>query len=233
MELQKEQSLSLSIIMPCLNEEQSVGYCVDEAKTFLDRCALDGEIIVVDNASTDNSAEAALKHGAVVVYEQSKGYGSAIKAGIRQSRGNVIIIGDCDTSYNFDRIGLMYAVLASGKCDVVIGNRYDGGFEKGSIQLSHVIGGRILSWCAGKRFQCDIYDFHCGLRGITRTSAQILDFQTDGMEFATEMIAAAKKACLDIGEVPVKLRRCRYKRKSKLRMVKDGMRHLRYIVRAK
>jgi len=120
-------------------------------------------------------------------------------------------------------------MLSSGQWDMVIGNRFAGGMEKGSMPLSHKWGVHFLSWLGRKRLNTKIYDFHCGLRGLTRAAAEKLEFHTSGMEFATEMIAVAVGSGLSVGQVPVVLRRCTLARKSKLRTLRDGLRHLVYI----
>lgn len=227
--IKEDQKLELSIIMPCLNEERTVGYCVDEARQFMDEHHINGEIIVVDNASEDVSATVALEHGAKVITEKRKGYGSAIRTGIANSTGKVLIIGDADTTYDFGHLEEMYQPLANGIFDMVIGNRYAGGFEKGAMPWTHKWGVKFLSYCGRKRFGVEVYDFHCGLRAVTRQAVEQLSFHTEGMEFATEMIAEAAKKNLRIKQVPVHLRKCEYARKSKLRTIRDGFRHLRYI----
>ncbi len=231
MEMLEKENLELSVIMPCLNEENTVGYCVDEAMEFMKKYRIKGEVLVVDNGSTDKSAVTAQKHGARVIEEKRKGYGRAIRSGIASSRGKVIIIGDCDTTYDFLHLEDMYAYLNEGKCHMVIGNRYTDCMEQGAMSWSHRVGVRFLSFCGRIRFHTDVYDFHCGLRGISRETAEKLIFHTDGMEFATEMIAEAAGNNLCIRQVPVKLRKCKYQRESKLRTVKDGLYHLRYILK--
>lgn len=231
MEMLEKESLELSVVMPCLNEENAVGYCVDEAMEFMTKNRIRGEVLVVDNGSTDKSAVTAQKHGARVISEKRKGYGRAIRSGIANSRGKVIIIGDCDTTYDFLHLEDMYGYLSKGKCHMVIGNRYAGNMERGAMSWYHRVGVRFLSFCGRVRFHTDVYDFHCGLRGLSRKTAEILTFHTDGMEFATEMIAEAAGNNLCIRQVPVELRRCKYQRESKLRTVKDGLHHLRYILK--
>ena len=219
--------------MPCRNEEATIGFCVDEAGAFLEKYRLKGEVLVVDNGSVDASARLAEQHGARVITENRPGYGNAIRAGLAASAGNVVIIGDCDTTYDFLHLEEMYRLLAEGECDMVIGNRYAGGMEPGSMSWSHRWGVRFLSWCARARFHTEVYDFHCGLRGLSRSAIEELAFHTGGMEFATEMIAEAAAHGLRISQVPVTLRRCEYGRESKLRTVRDGLRHLGYIIARK
>lgn len=229
MQIKEKQKLELSVIMPCLNEENTVGYCVDEATRFMEKYHISGEVIVVDNGSKDASAMVAAKHGARVIAECRKGYGRAIRTGLANSTGGILIVGDADTTYDFGHMEELYKPLAMGTCDMIIGNRYAGGMEKGAMPWTHKWGVKFLSFCGRKRFGVDVYDFHCGLRGITRRAVEKLTFRTDGMEFATEMIAEAAGKKLRIAQIPVPLRKCEYKRQSKLRTIRDGFRHLRYI----
>ena len=229
MEMWEKESLNLTILMPCLNEAATVGISIREAAAFLEKNRIQGEILVVDNGSSDASAAIAESCGARVIPQPQMGYGNALRTGLANSRGSVIILGDCDTTYDFLHLEQLYAMLSSGEWDMVIGNRFAGSMEKGSMPFSHKWGVRFLSWLGRKRLHTDIYDFHCGLRGLTRSAAEKLEFHTGGMEFATEMIAAAVRSGLSVGQVPVVLRKCTQARKSKLRTIRDGLRHLVYI----
>ena len=220
----------LSIVMPCRNEETAVGFCVDDAKTFLRLRGLRGEVIVADNGSVDESKKVAMVHGARVVTEERPGYGLALRKGIAESRGRVIILGDSDTTYDFLRLEALYDPLTSGECDMMIGDRFAGGIEPGAMALSHRIGVKALSMLGRMCFRSKVRDFHCGLRGLTWEAAQRLEFRTEGMEFATEMIALGEAAGLRIGQCPVTLRKCSTDRKSKLRTLPDGFRHLQYML---
>jgi glycosyltransferase involved in cell wall biosynthesis len=231
MEMREKQSIDLSIVMPCLNEADAVGFCVREAWTFIEKYHISGEVLVVDNGSEDNSAAAAEKAGAKVIWQPQRGYGSAIRAGMENSSGSVIIIGDCDATYDFLHLEEMYRMLSAGEWDMVIGNRFAGGIEPGSMPWTHKWGVRFLSWIGRATLHTDIYDFHCGLRGLTRSAAECLEFHTVGMEFATEMIVQAVKNGLRIQQCPAGLRKCKYPRKSKLRTIRDGVRHLTYMIR--
>lgn len=230
MQMSEKEKPDLSIVMPCLNEENTVGICVEKAGQFMEKYNIIGEVIVVDNGSEDSSVQKALQYGAKVIEEPERGYGKAIRTGIAGSTGRVIIIGDADTTYDFEHLEELYRPVADGSFDMVIGNRFAGGMEKGAMSLSHRLGVRFLSFCGRKRYGVDVYDFHCGLRAVSKSAAEKLCFGTDGMEFATEMIAEAAKNNLRIRQVPVSLGKCAYKRKSKLRTVRDGFRHLRYIL---
>ncbi len=224
--------------MPCLNEESTVGICIEEAKEFLRRQnqtnhtnKITGEILVVDNGSTDHSARVAALHGARVIHENRRGYGRALRTGIAHCKGRIIIYGDCDTTYDFNHLEPMYLPLARGSCDVMIGDRFAGGIEKGAMPLLHRWGVPFLSLCGRLRWKIPARDFHCGIRGLTRDAAMQMELKTTGMEFATEFIAEAVRKHLHIGQVPIPLRRCTQKRSSKLRTFKDGARHMRYILK--
>ena len=220
----------VTILMPCRNEEAAVGSCIEEAKQFLETEKLQGEILVVDNASTDRSAEIAAAKGARVIREGRPGYGNVMRAGIAAAQGKIILMGDCDTTYNFLESNRLFSVLSEGKSDIIIGDRFAGGMEKGAMSLSHRIGVRYLSWIGRRKTGTDVRDFHCGLRGMTKEAAGRLKLRAEGMEFATEMIAEAAREGLRIGQCPVSLRKCRLDRKSKLRTLPDGMRHLKYLL---
>ncbi|MBQ3841589.1 MAG: glycosyltransferase family 2 protein [Ruminiclostridium sp.] len=222
--------LDISYVMPCLNEKNTVGRCIDEAKAFIEKNALQGEVIVVDNGSNDGSVREALSHGARVIQESRRGYGRAIRTGILHTRGSVIVIGDCDSTYDFRRCGRFYFPLAEGKCDMMIGDRFSGGIEKGAMPPLHRLGVPFLSWCGRMKFGVKVRDFHCGLRSVTRSAAAKMRFRTTGMEFSTEFIAEGARNGLRIGQTPAKLRRCTEKRRSKLRTFPDGLRHLKYIL---
>ena len=225
-----ENAYDLTVVLPCRNEAAAVAACVDEVRCFLAQSGLRGEVLLVDNASTDGSAEIAAAHGARVVREERLGYGSALRAGIAAAQAPVILMGDCDTTYDFMQLGALYAPLAQGRCDMMIGDRFAGGIEAGAMARSHDWGVKFLSAAARLRFHTDVRDFHCGLRGLTRAAAQQMTLRAQGMEFATEFIAEAAKRGLRIDQTPVRLRRCTLARSSKLHAVRDGLRHLFYIL---
>ena len=222
--------LDLSVVMPCRDEAEAIASCIREAKSFIDAKGLKGEIIVADNASTDGSGEIAAAEGAVVVYEPSPGYGNALKAGFKAARGRIIIMGDADMTYDFSQMGRLYGPIAEGSCDMMIGDRFAGGIEKGAMPLSHHLGVRALSAFGRMLYRTDVRDFHCGLRGFRRDLLDKLELESSGMEFATEMIAKAARKGLRIGQAPVRLRRCSVQRSSKLRTIRDGIRHLRFMI---
>ena len=226
----KKEKNDVSIVMPCLNEESTVGICIKKARQFITNSNIIGEVIVVDNGSEDSSKSVALECGARVIEEPERGYGRAIRTGIDNSSGRILIIGDADTTYDFLHLEEIFQPLSDNSYDMVIGNRYEGGMERGAMPLTHRWGVCLLSFLGRRRYHVDVFDFHCGLRGISAQAVKKLDFRTDGMEFATEMIAEAARRKLRIKQVPVALRKCDYKRKSKLRTVRDGIRHLRYMM---
>ena len=224
-------SFELTILMPCLNEARTVGICIEEAKDFLRKNGIYGEILVVDNGSTDGSSRIAQSHGARVVSCPEIGYGNAIRFGFLEAKGQYIIMGDCDLSYAFSGLKEMYTLLKNGN-DIVIGNRFaDGPPMADAMPFSHRLGVPILSWIGRIRFRCDIRDFHCGLRGVRRSSLEALHLQTSGMECATEMIAKACAAGLTIAQTPVQLQPDGRGRKYNLRTFRDGCRHLWFMIK--
>ena len=222
----------LTILMPCLNEETNIAFCIEQAQKYLSSRNLSGEIIVVDNDSTDRSAEIASAHGATVIKEPRRGYGRALRTGLAAATGDVIIFGDCDSTYDFANLDPLYQTLAENKVDFMTGDRFGGQMEEGAMSWSHKLGVPFLSWCGRVKFGVKIHDWHCGIRGIRKDALERLTLKTDGMEFATEMIAEASRKDLRIGEVSVPLKRARGERKEKLRTIRDGLRHLWYIIKA-
>lgn len=222
----------LTILMPCLNEEGNIAVSIEEAREYLRTHDLAGEVLVVDNDSTDRSAAIAAQHGARVVSEKRRGYGRALRTGLAAARGQVIIFGDCDSTYDFLELDPIYRPLAENKVDFITGDRFGGQMEKGAMSFSHKLGVPFLSWCGRVKFGVKIHDWHCGIRGIRRDALERVSFQTEGMEFATEMIAEAARKNLRIGQVSVPLKKAQNKRKEKIRTVRDGFRHLWYIIKA-
>ena len=222
----------LTILMPCLNEEENIAFCIDQAKEYLYTRRLSGEITVVDNNSMDHSVDIAVQHGATVITESRRGYGQALRTGLQAAAGSVIIFGDCDSTYDFSDLDTIYLPLVRNEYEFITGDRFAGQMEKGAITLSHQIGVPFLSWCGRMKFGVKIHDWHCGIRGIRKDALEKCEFKTTGMEFATEMIVEASRKGLRIGEVSVPLRKSINERQEKLRTIRDGFRHLWYIIRA-
>lgn len=224
------EELELSIVMPCLNEEETIGICIKKAKKYLEKTKISGEVLVVDNGSTDRSVEISKSMGVRVVKEENKGYGSALIKGTQSAKGKYVIMGDSDDSYNFEELDDFISKLNEGY-DLVIGNRFSGKIEKGAMSFSHqYIGNPILSGIARKLYKTTIGDFHCGLRGYLRKSILDLNLRQPGMEYASEMIVEALKHNLKITEIPITLYKDGRTKRSHLRTIRDGMRHLIYLI---
>ena len=222
--------MELTILMPCLNEEETLAVCIRKAKTFLEENNIDGEVLISDNGSTDGSAEIAVKEGAKVVSAPVQGYGSALIKGSEEAKGKYVIMGDCDDSYDFLNLMPFLEKLREGY-DLVIGNRFAGGIEKGAMPWSHrYLGNPFLSFVGRKRFHSKVRDFHCGLRGYNRESIQSLGLQTTGMEYASEMIVKAELQGLKVTEVPTTLKKDGRSRPPHLRSMRDGWRHLKFLL---
>ena len=220
----------VSIVMPCLNEAESLEHCLRQARSGLDAGGLDGEIVVADNGSTDGSQRIAERLGARVVDVERKGYGAALAGGIAAARGKFVIMGDADGSYDFGVIVPFVERLREGD-DLVMGNRFAGGIaEKAMPPLNRYLGNPALSFIGRLFFKSDIKDFHCGLRAFRRDAIERLDLQTDGMEFASEMVVKATINELRISEVPTTLSPDLRTRKPHLRPWSDGWRHLRFLL---
>lgn len=218
----------LSIILPCLNEEKAIGFCLDEIKQVIRENNLNAEIIVVDNGSTDNSRNIVKEKGADLVYEQKKGYGAAYLKGFESARGRYIFMADADASYDFKEIPRFLEYLKQNH-DFVIGNRFNEKIEKGAMTWTHkYIGNPVLSGILRLFFRTKINDSHCGMRAINKRALDKLDVQTTGMEFASEMIVKAVKNKLSIKEVPIKYHR--RKGDSKLSSFSDGWKHFRFML---
>jgi glycosyltransferase involved in cell wall biosynthesis len=221
--------IELSIIMPCFNEEKTVGICVKKAKKAIKDLKIKGEVIVVDNNSTDNSIKNSLKAGAKVVRERKAGYGNALKRGFKEAKGRYVIMADSDDTYDFYESKKIYKKLKQGY-DLVMGDRYRRGkIEKGATPFSHKIGAPILTFILNTFYHTKISDAHCGIRGISKDAYKSLNMQTEGMEFASEMIVKAGKRKLNIAEVPVTLSK-RKGSEAKLSTFSDGWRHLSFLL---
>ena len=226
----ERKSNGVSILMPCLNEENSIGICVGKAFRFLEENQIPGEVIVADNGSTDRSADIATQLGAKVITVKERGYGAALMAGIMAAEYNYIIMGDSDDSYNFLEIKAFYDSLEEGT-DMVIGNRFLGGIEPGAMPFLHrYIGNPFLSGFGKRRYHVTISDFHCGLRGVRKDVLLSLGLCTTKMEFASEMIVKAALAGISMKEIPCKLYKDKRGRKSHLRSIRDGIRHFLFLI---
>lgn len=222
--------VELTILMPCLNEAETVGTCVAKARAFLSRAAIDGEVIVGDNGSTDGSQRIAQAAGARVVDIAARGYGSALLGGIAASRGRFVVMGDSDDSYDFSRLEAFVERLRRGD-QLVMGNRFAGGIARGAMPMLHrYLGNPVLSFIGRLLFRSQIGDFHCGLRGFDRVAIRRLDLVSPGMEFASEMVVKATLAGLRISEVPTTLSPDGRSRPPHLRSWRDGWRHLRFLL---
>jgi glycosyltransferase involved in cell wall biosynthesis len=220
----------LTVLMPCLNEGETVATCVAKARAFLERCGIDGEVLIADNGSTDDSVGIAGHAGARVVREEHKGYGSALRSGIAAARGRFIIMGDADDSYDFTSIGPFVEALRGG-ADLVMGNRFRGGIAPRAMPPLHrYLGNPVLSGVGRLFFKSPIGDFHCGLRGFRTEAVRGLGLSSEGMEFASEMVVRATVDGLRIVEVPATLSPDGRSRPPHLRSLRDGWRHLRFLL---
>lgn len=228
--IHERRSVELTILMPCLNEAETIATCVNKARDFLNRSHTDGEVLVADNGSMDGSADLALAAGARVVCIAEKGYGNALIGGICAARGRFVIMADADDSYDFSELGAFVESLRAGNM-MVIGNRFRGGIRSGAMPLLHrYVGNPLLSFAGRLFFSSGIGDFHCGLRGVDRTAALQLGLQATGMEFASEMIVKATLSGWRIAEVPTILSTSGRTRAPHLRSWQDGWRHLRFLL---
>lgn len=220
----------LTILMPCLNEEKTIAFCVNEAKKYIEESGIDAEILIADNNSTDRSREIAEEYGARVISVTEKGYGNALIGGIKAAEGKYVIMGDCDMSYDFYHLGGFVEKLREGY-GLVMGNRFTGGIEKGAMPFSHrYLGVPVLSLLGKIRFRTSVGDFHCGLRGFDREKALALGLSCGGMEFATEIIGKFSLSGEKIAEIPTPLRKDGRGGPSHLNTIRDGWRHLKYII---
>ena len=225
------KKLSISFILPCLNEaknlKSTINTCIFEAKKIKSNY----EILVVDNGSTDNSIEIASQLGAVVISESSRGYGSAIRAGLEKANNDISVILDADSTYDPSCLKSILEKFEKENVDLVIGNRWGYGIEKGAMPFLHkYLGNPVLSMIGRYLFNLKINDFHCGLRAIKTSVAKELPFSVKGMEFATEMIALSSIYKYKITQIPTRLLKPRFKRKAHLKTWSDGWRHLSYMI---
>lgn len=225
-----ENEIELTILMPCLNEAETLEVCIDKAKTFLKNSGISGEILIADNGSTDGSVEIAKRCGARVERVPVKGYGAALIGGCKAARGKYVIMGDADDSYDFLHLMPFVEKLREGY-ELVMGNRFKGGIAKGAMPPLHrYIGNPVLSFIGRLFFPSNIGDFHCGLRGYEREAMERLDLQTTGMEYASEMVVKATMYGLKMTEVPTTLSPDGRSRAPHLRSFRDGWRHLKFLL---
>ena len=220
----------VSVVMPCLNEAETVGRCVEEARAALIAAGLAGVVLVADNGSTDGSQGLAEAAGARVVTVSARGYGAALAGGIAGARGTYVVMGDADLSYDFGAVPEFVKALEEG-ADLVMGSRFAGRIEEGAMPPLHRwLGNPVLSGLGRLFFRTNVSDFHCGLRGFRREALESLDLRTTGMEYASEMVVKAALFGLVIREIPVTLRKDGRSRPPHLRTWRDGWRHLRFLL---
>jgi len=225
-----ESTFRLTILMPCLNEAETLEICIRKAKFFLSENQIEGEVLVADNGSRDGSQKIAEAVGARVVDVAQKGYGSALMGGIAAAQEEFIIMGDADDSYDFTNLTAFVTALQQG-ADLVMGNRFQGGIMPGAMPFLHrYLGNPVLSGIARVFFKSRIGDFHCGLRGFRKQAILSLNLQTTGMEFASEMVVKASMRGLNVTEVPTVLRPDGRTRPPHLRTWSDGWRHLKFLL---
>jgi len=228
--MKENQDVELTVVMPCLNEAETVATCVRKAIGFLAANDISGEVLVADNGSTDGSQQLATDAGARVVPISEKGYGNALMGGIVAARGKYVIMGDADDSYDFTNLMPFVNELRQG-ADLVMGNRFAGGIEPGAMPPLHkYLGNPVLSFVGRLFFRSEIGDFHCGLRGFSRDAMMALNLQATGMEFASEMVVKATLAGQRITEVPTTLAKDGRTRPPHLHTWRDGWRHLRFLL---
>jgi glycosyltransferase involved in cell wall biosynthesis len=223
-------ALEVSVVMPCLNEERTVGRCVEKALRTLRELGIEGEVVIADNGSTDHSVELAELAGARVVHQSLKGYGNALRKGFAEARGRYIIMGDCDDSYDFTDLGRFVERLRQG-ADMVMGNRLKGEIKPGAMPWLHRwVGNPGLSWFLNLLFRTGAGDTLCGLRGFRRDACPRMNLQMPGMEFAGEMVIKSAVARLRIEEIPITLWPDGRDRRPHLRTFRDGWRFLRFVL---
>lgn len=224
------EDIELSIVLPCLDEAETLGRCVRTAQASLAELGVTGEVVVADNGSTDGSPGIARALGAVVVHVAVRGYGAAVQAGVAAARGEYVIMADADGSYDLGNLGPFVEQLRAGK-DLVMGNRFRGGIRPGAMPpLNRYLGNPVLSFIGRLFFRTGVRDFHCGIRGFRRSLASELSLSALGMEFASEMVVKAALGGASIAEVPTTLSPDGRSRSPHLRRWRDGWRHLRLLL---
>ena len=225
-----DETPELSIVMPCLNEAETLAICIEKAKRFLAAHGVRGEIIVADNGSSDGSQAIAARLGVRVVDVPERGYGSALHGGISAARGRYVVLGDADDSYDFSDLGAFLERLRTGDA-LVMGNRFQGRILPGAMPPLHrFLGNPVLSAIGRLFFRSPVGDFHCGLRAVNRAAYDTMAPTTTGMEYASELVIKATLAGLPISEVPIVLHPDGRSRPPHLRSWRDGWRHLRFML---
>jgi glycosyltransferase involved in cell wall biosynthesis len=225
-----EKQIEVSVVMPCLNEEASIGDSVRQAVKALKENKIRGEVVVSDNGSTDKSVEIARKEGARVVFQPKKGYGNAYLKGLCEARGKYIIMADSDSTYPIHRLGEFTALLRQGN-DFVIGSRFRGKIMPGAMPALHrYVGNPFLTATLNVLFGMNVSDAHCGMRGFTKEAYERMQLSSPGMEFASEMVIRAGQLKLRTAEIPIEYYARSGKSASKLSSFSDGWRHLKFMV---
>jgi Glycosyl transferase family 2 len=228
--MQNEVPLELTVVMPCLNEAETLAVCVDKAIAALKENGIAGEVVVADNGSTDGSQAIAAAHGARVVPVPVRGYGAALDAGIRAAQGRYVLMADADDSYEFGHIPRFLGELRQGS-ELVMGNRFRGGIGPGAMPFLHrYLGNPVLSFLGRTLFRAPIGDFHCGIRAFSKDAYERLGLRTTGMEYASEMVVKSALLGQRIAEVPTTLKKDGRSRPPHLRTWRDGWRHLRFLL---
>jgi glycosyltransferase involved in cell wall biosynthesis len=224
------KEVELTILMPCLNEAETLAVCIAKAKGYLERSGVAGEVVIADNGSTDGSQAIAKAAGARVIDIPVRGYGAALIGGVNGAYGKYVIMGDADDSYDFSNLDPFIAKLRGG-ADLVMGNRFKGGIEKGAMPPLHrYLGNPVLSFIGRLFFNIGVGDFHCGLRGFRRDSIQALNLRCTGMEYASEMVVKTALNGLKMEEAPTTLKPDGRSRAPHLKTWRDGWRHLRFLL---
>lgn len=222
--------VEISIVLPCLNEEKTLGICIRKTQGFLKSSGVVGEVIVADNGSSDRSVQIAESLGARLVHVSEKGYGNALRGGFAAAQGKYIIMADADDSYDLENLLPFVEKLREGY-ELVMGNRFKGGIKKGAMPWHHrYVGNPILSFIGKLFFKTPANDFHCGLRGFTKDAIQKMNLQTTGMELASEIVIKASLLEMKTCEVPTTLSPDGRDRPPHLRSFRDGWRHLRFLL---